>query len=146
MNVNFLHLAMILFGCLTVSSALGVIVTKKPLHSALWLVITFFMLAVNYGLLRADFIAVLQLVVYAGAIMVLVIFTLMLLGPKVNAEESETKSFKVWLLLVLLVFACLIIGFFSLESSVLENFKFNQNFIGDIQAFGRLLFSRYLCC
>lgn len=84
-----MNLAMIIFGLLTVLSACGVVFAHKTLHSALWLVCTFFLVAVHYALLGADFLAALQVMVYAGAIMVLVIFVIMLLG--LNEKRSTEK-------------------------------------------------------
>ena len=72
--------AMLIFGFLTVLAACGVIFARKPLNSALSLVLTLFMVAVHFALLGADFVATIQVMVYAGAIMVLVIFVIMLLG------------------------------------------------------------------
>ena len=73
-------LTMMLFGVLTILSACGVVFSARSLHSALWLVATLFLVAVHFALLGADFVAALQVMIYAGAIMVLVVFTIMLLG------------------------------------------------------------------
>ena len=77
---------MFAFGALTVISALGVIFSSRSLHSALWLVATLFLVAIHYALLGADFIASLQVLIYAGAIMVLVVFVIMLLGLEQPAD------------------------------------------------------------
>lgn len=71
---------MILFGLLTLASAFGVVLSKRSLHSALCLVATMFLIAIHFALLNADFLAALQIMIYAGAIMVLVVFVIMLLG------------------------------------------------------------------
>ena len=82
--------AMFIFGLLTVLSALGVVFSKKTLYSALWLVVTFFLVGVHYALLEAHFLANLQILVYAGAIMVLVVFVILLLG----LQESDAAVSK----------------------------------------------------
>ena len=82
---------MVIFGLLTALSALAVILSRRPLNSALWLVLTFFLVAVNYALLSAQFIATLQVLVYAGAIMVLVIFVIMLLGVDTQSSEPPQR-------------------------------------------------------
>ena len=84
--------AMFIFGVLTVLSACGVVFSVKSLHCALWLVVTLFLVAVHFALIGADFIAALQILVYAGAIMVLVIFVIMLLGLN---EQGEPRRFDV---------------------------------------------------
>jgi NADH-quinone oxidoreductase subunit J len=73
------------FAGLAVASALGVVLQTNPIHSAFALIVTFCSLSAIYGLLGAPFIAVLQIIVYAGAIMVLFLFVLMLLNVKREA-------------------------------------------------------------
>ena len=68
--------------------ALGVLVFKNPIHSALSLVGTFFCLAAIYVMLNAEFVAVVQVLVYAGAIMVLFLFVLMLLSSNDNDQYA----------------------------------------------------------
>src|SRR6266542_3125728 len=68
------------FAGLAIASALCCITRVNPLASALWLVVTLFSLAALFVLLDAQFIAVLQVLVYAGAIMVLFLFVIMLLN------------------------------------------------------------------
>jgi NADH-quinone oxidoreductase subunit J len=69
-----------IFGVIAMGGALLCITRKSPVASALWLVVTLFALAAMYVLLDAQFIAVLQVLVYAGAIMVLFLFVIMLLN------------------------------------------------------------------
>jgi len=69
-----------IFGVMAMGAALLCITRKSPVGSALWLVVTLFALAAMYVLLDAQFIAALQVLVYAGAIMVLFLFVIMLLN------------------------------------------------------------------
>src|SRR6266699_3366923 len=68
------------FAGLAIGSALACITRRNPVASALWLVVTLFSLAALFVILDAQFIAVLQVLVYAGAIMVLFLFVIMLLN------------------------------------------------------------------
>ena len=70
----------ILFAVLAASSALVMVTRRSPVSSALWLVMTFVSLAAIYTLLGAFFIGIIQILVYAGAIMVLFLFVIMLLN------------------------------------------------------------------
>jgi NADH-quinone oxidoreductase subunit J len=79
-----------LFGFLMILSSLGVIFSKKSLNSALCLVATMALVAIQFALMRADFVASLQILVYAGAIMILFVFVIMLLGVE---KEAESFSF-----------------------------------------------------
>ena len=64
-----------------IASALGLVVRTNPLHAALFLVGNLFCMAVLYLMLQAEFLALAQIIVYAGAIMVLFVFAIMLLIP-----------------------------------------------------------------
>lgn len=75
---------------LSVFFALMTIFTKNPVHSVLYLVITFFTFTIHYILLNAQFLAVVNFIVYMGAIMVLFLFVLMLLN--LNKESEPMKS------------------------------------------------------
>jgi len=70
-----------------------VVLTKNPIHSVLYLVLTFFAIAGHYVLLNAQFLAAVHIIVYAGAIMVLFLFVIMLLN--LNKETEPHKS--IWL-------------------------------------------------
>ena len=70
-----------------IASALGVVLSRNPIRSALSLVITLFLLAVTFVLLDAHLVAALQIVVYAGAIMVLFLFVIMLLNLQQDPHE-----------------------------------------------------------
>ncbi|HRN46837.1 MAG TPA: NADH-quinone oxidoreductase subunit J, partial [Niabella sp.] len=83
----------ILFWTLTVLvlfSALMVITSKNPVHSVLWLIVTFFGISGHYVLLNAQFLAIVNIIVYAGAIMVLFLFVIMLMN--LNKPSSPLKN------------------------------------------------------
>lgn len=76
--------------------ALGVVLARNPLHGALWLVCSFFFLSAIYVLLGAHFVGILQLIVYAGAIMVLFLFVIMLLAlTDADLGEKKVTLFKI---------------------------------------------------
>ncbi|HRI41417.1 MAG: NADH-quinone oxidoreductase subunit J [Bacteroidia bacterium] len=75
---------------LSILSALMVVVSRNPVHSVLYLIITFFAIAGHYILLNAQFLAAVHVIVYAGAIMVLFLYVIMMLN--LNAEVEPHKS------------------------------------------------------
>lgn len=75
---------------LSVFFSLMVIFSKNPVHSVLYLIVTFFTLTVHYILMNAQFLAMVNFIVYMGAIMVLFLFVLMLLN--LNEENEPAKS------------------------------------------------------
>jgi NADH-quinone oxidoreductase subunit J len=131
---------------LSVAAAVGMVLNRNAVYSALLLVVNFFCLAGFYVLLEAQFIAVVQVIVYAGAIMVLFLFVLMLLG--VGSEDvlketirgqRATAAVLGLLLLGAVVFALAGGGFGGGAGSLAAA---NQG--GNVQAIGRLLFTRYV--
>src|ERR1700675_4374233 len=91
-----LHLALFaFFGAICVAGAINLLVQRHPISSALSLIVVMGSLAVEYMLLGAEFVAVVQVIIYAGAIMVLFVFVIMLLNA---GEEERTKGSRVAML------------------------------------------------
>lgn len=132
-----------ILAAIAVISAISVISARNPVHSALSLVVTLFSLAGIYLMLHAEFLAVIQILTYAGAILVLFIFIIMLLNLK--PEELEEKGYS--------GFSKAVIGLVSLVLFValgkilllpkLANEVKSLDF-GYAHNVGRFLFSRYL--
>lgn len=95
---------------LTIFAAIMVIISKHPIRSILFLVFTFFLISAHYVLLIAQFLALVNVVVYAGAIMVLFLFVVMFLNL-----NQEIERFKSWIPLSAAAIsgACLFLVFFS---------------------------------
>jgi NADH-quinone oxidoreductase subunit J len=130
---------------LAVVTALGMVLTRNAVYSALLLVVNFFCLAGFYVLLEAQFVAAVQVIVYAGAIMVLFLFVLLLIG--IGNEEAVQETIRgqrpaaVLLSLGLLVaiVGALLAGVFDAAPGSLAA----ANEGGNTQAVGRILFTRY---
>jgi NADH-quinone oxidoreductase subunit J len=132
-----------LLSFLAIMFGLMVVLSKNPVHSILYLVLTFFTIAGHYVLLNAQFLAAVHIIVYAGAIMVLFLFVIMLLN--LNKETEPHKS--IWLkasatvasglLLVVLV------GSLKGAAAIQPANTFNPN-IGLIQNLGKTLFNDFL--
>jgi NADH-quinone oxidoreductase subunit J len=96
MTVPLFHAILFyVFAGLALAGALGVVAQRNPTYSAFSLIVTLVSLSAVFGLLGSPFIAALQVVVYAGAIMVLFIFVLMLLNVRAEVRpEKESLAFK----------------------------------------------------
>jgi NADH-quinone oxidoreductase subunit J len=135
----------ILFYCLaavSVFSALMVIISKNPVYSVIWLIITFFSISGHYILLNAQFLAVVNIIVYAGAIMVLFLFVIMLMNMGKDTEPRKNKWLKLAgtiaggsLLLVLIA------GLKDADNRMTE---LGTGEIGLIQNLGHVLFTEYV--
>ena len=75
-----------------VSGALGVVISRNPVHSALFLIQTLVGVAVLFVLQEAHFLAAVQVVVYAGAIVILFLFVIMLLGVDLTARSTRSRA------------------------------------------------------
>lgn len=80
---------------LALFSAIMVVVSKNPVHSVLWLIVVFFSISAHYVLLNAQFLAIVNLIVYAGAIMVLFLFVIMLMNLNAETEPQKNKWLKI---------------------------------------------------
>jgi NADH-quinone oxidoreductase subunit J len=134
---------------LAIAGALGVIAVKNPVHSALLLVLTLFGVAVLFVSMEAHFLAVVQVIVYAGAIVVLFLFVIMLLGVDRTTDELRTETLKgqrpaaAILGIVALVELVLItrVNFMVGQQSVAGAIVTDQS---NVEQLGRSVFTRYL--
>lgn len=103
--------AIVIVGTLAVVTALLVIFSKNTVHSALWMVGNLFSLAVLFLLLNSQFIAILQVIVYAGAIMMFILYAIMMLNLRETGEEGDLKKnlFSSRFLILILFFAGLLV-------------------------------------
>jgi NADH-quinone oxidoreductase subunit J len=118
--LNLTEIQPILFmilSAVTVGSALLVVLNKNPVASAIFLVLTFFSLAGIYALMNAIFIATMQVLVYAGAIMVLVVFVLMLLNLREETHQEIWSNPTKKTVIVLIVIAYSFLLLVSLKAT-----------------------------
>ena len=129
-----------LVGGTAVGTALGLVIRPNPLHGALFLVANLFCVAVLYLMLGAEFLALAQVIVYAGAIMVLFIFAIMLLIPgRAEAGPDPLARARRWALplaAVLGLTVVLVAGRTGGPAAARPP--------GGVEAIGRLLFTDYL--
>lgn len=131
----------VIFGAISVGGAIMVVTRRHPMASALYLILTLFAVAALFALRQAHFLAAIQVIVYAGAVVVLFIFVIML----INVSENRLPVERLAGLRFLGVFAA---GLLILESSLVA-----RRFVmpgtpaadsGSIEAVGRALFTDYL--
>jgi len=130
---------------LAVAGGIVTITSKSPVRSAMALVVQFFMFAAIYLTLNAQFVAIVQVLVYAGAIMVLVVFVIMLLNLG-DEEKHKEKSYLKMIVAFLLggILLVTLISFLisrSPQITILPGTSINQ---GTVEAIGKELYSGYL--
>jgi NADH-quinone oxidoreductase subunit J len=123
-------------------SALMVITSKNPVFSVLWLIVTFFSISGHYVLLNAQFLAIVNIIVYAGAIMVLFLFVIMLMNLSKETEPQKSK----WLKLAGAVAGgCLLLVMIAALRHTEKNMtQLQTGDIGLIQNLGKVLFQEYV--
>ena len=132
---------------LAVLGAVMMLVSRKAVHAALWLALTMCMLAILYIMQGAVFLGVVQVVVYTGAVMMLFLFVLMLVGVDASDSRVETLRGQRWAALVAgLGFGVLVVGAVGRAStgSAVGVDTVNAADAGNISALARLIFTRYV--
>ncbi|MBK8141082.1 MAG: NADH-quinone oxidoreductase subunit J [Chitinophagaceae bacterium] len=142
-----MNITQILFWFLSVVaifSALMVITSKNPVYSVLWLIVTFFSISGHYILLNAQFLAIVNIIVYAGAIMVLFLFVIMLMNLNNETEPQKHR----WLKMAGAVAGgCLLLVMVAaLKDTDIKNQQamVNEGNIGLIKNLGKELFTTYV--
>ena len=146
-SISFEPFVCWLCGGLAVLGAIGMLISHKAVHSALWVALTMINLAVLYVLQSAPFLGVAQVVVYTGAVMMLFLFVLMIVG--VDASDSLVETIKgqrrVGILagVILVIALVLLLGnSFSIQAAELVNA--DSTYGGNVQGIAALLFGKYV--
>lgn len=128
---------------LSIFFALLVIFSKNPVHSVLYLIITFFTFTIHYIILNAQFLAVVNFIVYMGAIMVLFLFVLMLLNLNKDTEPMKSNLLKVAGVIAGMCLLVTIAG--SVQAlNISDPLVLKNPEIGLVKNLGKVLFSDFL--
>ncbi len=129
---------------LALGAALMMVTNKNPVYSVLWLIVVFFAISGHYILLNAQFLAIVNIIVYAGAIMVLFLFVIMLMNLNADSEPQKNKWMKLagavagGCLLLVFVAALRQVEFLKLETVTTDGPT------GLIRRLGYVLFTDYV--
>ena len=139
-------LAFYLFATLTIASALAVIFARNPVHSVLWLIVSFFNAAGLMLLLGAEFIAMLVVIVYVGAVAVLFLFVVMMLDIDFASLRSGfTRNLPFGIIIALVLLFEIVIAVSAWKAGpALSGRDIPAAATPNIVALGQLLYSRYL--
>lgn len=139
-----LDLVFYLLGGLTIGTALMVVLSNHPMKSVLYLVLTFFLISANYVLMNAQFVAIVNIIVYAGAIMVLFLFVLMLLN--LDKDNGPKGPIVMTLSAVVAAGSLLTVVVAALRDAVVAQpvLPGNAENAGLVENLGQLLFTKYV--
>lgn len=124
-------------------SALMVVVSKNPIHSVLYLIIAFFAIAGHYVLLNAQFLAAVHVIVYAGAIMVLFLYVIMMLNLNAEVEPHKSSWAKAAATVAGGSLMIVLVGAFRAGSEKAALTNYNPN-IGLIKTLGQTLYKDFM--
>jgi NADH-quinone oxidoreductase subunit J len=136
------------FAPIAVCAAIGMVLSRNAVHSALFLIVNFFCLAVFFLVLGSPFLFAVQIIVYAGAIMVLFLFVMMLLG--VDSQESMVERLRAQRSIAVVLAIGLVAELFSairlgvgLSTKAAPGFEETVNRGGNVRALAHVLFNGY---
>lgn len=129
---------------LALFSAIMVLLSKNPVHSVLWLIVVFFAISGHYLLLNAQFLAIVNIIVYAGAIMVLFLFVIMLMNLNTETERQQN----IWMKFFGVISGGLLLWIFISSSRSATDIagktaQLKEGDIGLIENLGKVLFTEY---
>ena len=143
--MNTLEIIFYALSALAIISAVMVLVSKNPIHSVLWLILVFFAISGHYILLNAQFLAIVNIIVYAGAIMVLFLFVIMLMNVKKDKEPQKQLLFKLIGVIAGGSFLTLLIALVKQNSSFQgRDVLLKEGSIGLIHPLGQALFTDFV--
>ncbi|MCF8269972.1 MAG: NADH-quinone oxidoreductase subunit J [Crocinitomicaceae bacterium] len=134
-----------ILGALAVASAMMVVLSKHPVRSVLYLVVTFFFISGLYIMMNAQFLAIVNIIVYAGAIMVLFLFVLMLLNLNKDAEPKTPMI--IWIISTVAGGLFFLVLIAALKDIVLVSQKDDfapVSTIGLVENLGNTLFTKFV--
>lgn len=132
----------IILSCMAVGGALMMVSARNPVHSVLWLIVVFFAISGHYVLLNAQFLAIVNIIVYAGAIMVLFLFVVMLMN--LNVETEPIKNYYFQLAGVIAGGSLLLVLLSALMKAGSRPVQLMDGNSGLVRQLGRSLFNNYL--
>ena len=145
MNIELI--VFLIFSALVLISAIGVVTVNNPVKSAINLVFTFFSSAVLWLLLNAEFLSIILILVYVGAVMVLFLFVVMMLDINITqAKEGFVKYMPAGVLIFFIISGLLSLFFYSQFENTDKNIITNIDLIGtdNTKNLGYLLYTEYI--
>lgn len=133
-----------ILSAITIATAFLTIISKNPIHSAIYLVICFFTIAGHYLLFNAQFLALVHIIVYSGAIMVLFLFTIMLMNLNQEDEPHKKLATKLAAAVSFGLVCFVLLAVFIKAMPIIDNYKQTGQDFQSIKVLGRVLLNEYM--
>ncbi|MCP1996722.1 NADH-quinone oxidoreductase subunit J [Flavobacterium sp. HSC-61S13] len=129
---------------LTIGSAALTILSKNPIHSAIWLVVSFFSIAGHYILLNAQFLGMVHIMVYSGAIMILMLFTIMLMNLNISTEIQKPIVVKLTATVAFCLIGLVFVAAIMKANPIVETYQNSGDDFQSIKVLGQVLLNEYV--
>ena len=129
---------------ITLATAFLTIISKNPIHSAIYLVICFFSVAGHYLLFNAQFLAIVHIIVYSGAIMVLFLFTIMLMNLNKEGEPHKKIATKLAAIVSFGLVCFVMLAVFIKAMPKMETYRTTGQDFQSIKVLGKVLLNEYM--
>jgi len=129
---------------ITLATAFLTIYSRNPIHSAIYLVICFFSIAGHYLLFNAQFLAIVHVIVYSGAIMVLFLFTIMLMNLNKEDEVHKPRITRLGAIVVFCLMSLVLIAIFMNSKPIVGEYDITGEDFQSIKVLGKVLLNEYM--
>lgn len=129
---------------ITLATAFLTIYSKNPIHSAIYLVICFFSIAGHYFLFNAQFLAIVHIIVYSGAIMILFLFTIMLMNLNKEDEVHKPRITRLGAIVVFCLLSIVLIAVFVNSKTIVGDYDTTGEDFQSIKKLGKVLLNEYM--
>ena len=129
---------------ITLSTAFLTVFSRNPIHSAIYLVICFFSVAGHYLLLNAQFLAIVHIIVYSGAIMILFLFTIMLMNLNKENEVHKPRITRLGAIVSFCLVCLILIAIFINSKPIAGDYIATGEDYQSIKVLGRILLNEYM--
>ena len=143
-NATPIQILFCVLSVITLATAFLTIYSKNPIHSAIYLVISFFSIAGHYLLLNAQFLAIVHVIVYSGAIMILFLFTVMLMNLNKENEVHKPRVTRLGSIVMFCLMCLVLIAIFINSKPIVGEYVTTGEDYQSIKVLGKVLLNEYM--
>lgn len=129
---------------ITLTTAFLTIYSRRPIHSAIYLVLSFFSIAGHYLLLNSQFLALVHVIVYSGAIMILMLFTIMLMNLNIEDQVHKPRVTRLGAIVLFCLMCIVLIGIFINSKPIVGEYVTTGEDYQSIKILGQVLLNEYM--
>jgi len=143
-NATAIQILFSVLSIITLATAFLTIYSRNPIHSAIYLVICFFSIAGHYLLLNAQFLAIVHVIVYSGAIMILFLFTVMLMNLNKENEVYKPRVTRLGAIVLFCLMCLVLIAIFINSKPIVGDYDVTGENYQSIKVLGKVLLNEYM--